>query len=74
LLRTAGPEYFSQNGRVAGVLGLKIYGVATAIGKGLETGAAISFGGLSGSLCESGQKRQDLIRGDGFQFSITKFV
>jgi hypothetical protein len=35
---------------------------------------AISFGGLFVSFGEPGQKGQDLIWGDGFQFSVMKFV
>jgi hypothetical protein len=56
LLRTAGPEYFSQNRRVTGVLDLKIDGVADVIEKGFETGVAVALGGLFGSFGESGQK------------------
>ena len=51
-----------------------IDGVANVIEKGFETGVAVSFGGLLGSLGESGQERQDFIRGEGFQFPITKFI
>jgi len=74
LLRTAIPKYFSQNRRVTGVLDLKIDGVADVIEKGFETGVAVAFGGLSVSFSEPGQKGQDFIWGDGFQFSVTKFV
>jgi len=73
LFRTAGSEYFSKNGSVAEILDLKIDCVEDIIEKGLETGIAVSFGGLFCTFCESGQKRQDLIRGDGLQVSITKF-
>jgi hypothetical protein len=74
LLRAAGSKYFSQNRRVAGILDIKVDCVADVIEKGFETGVAVSFGGLFGSLGDSCQKGQDFIRGDGFQFSITKFV
>jgi hypothetical protein len=37
-------------------LDLKIDGVADVIEKGFETGVAVSFGGLFGSLGESCQK------------------
>jgi len=74
LLGTAGPEDFSQNQCVTGILDLKIDGVADVIEKSFEAGVAVSFGGLFGSLGESGQERQDFIGGDGFQFSIVKFV
>jgi hypothetical protein len=37
-------------------LDLKIDGVADVIEKGFETGVAVAFGGLFGSLGESGQK------------------
>ena len=66
LFRTAGSKYFPQNGRVAGILDLKINSVADVIEKGLETGIAISFGGLFGSFGEPGQKGQDFIWGDRF--------
>jgi hypothetical protein len=56
LLRPAGPKYFSQNGRVAGILDLKIDGVANVIEKCFETGIAVAFGGLFGSFSETGQK------------------
>jgi hypothetical protein len=36
LLRTAGSEYFSQNGSVTGILNLKIDGVADVIEKGFK--------------------------------------
>ena len=74
LLRTLGPEYFSQNQRATGVLDPKIDSIADVIEKGFEAGVAVSFGGLFGLLGEPGKKGQNLIRGDGFQFSITKFV
>ena len=74
MLRTAGSKYFPQNRRVTWVLDLKIDSVADVIEKGFETGIAVSFGGLFGSLGESSKKGQNLIRGDGFQVSITKFV
>ena len=51
-----------------------IDGVANVIEKGFETGVAVSFCGLLGSLGEPGQERQDFIRGDGFQFPITRFI
>jgi hypothetical protein len=55
-------------------LDLKIDSVADVIEKGFETGIAVFFGGLFGSLGKSSKKGQNLIRGDGFQVSITKFV
>jgi hypothetical protein len=61
LLRTACPKYFSQNGRVAGILDLKIDGVANVIEKGFETGVSVSFGGLFGSFGKKGQKAQNII-------------
>jgi hypothetical protein len=74
LLRTTGSKYFSQNGSVAGILDLKINSVADVIEKGLETGIAVSFGGLIVAFGEPGQKGKNLIWGDGFQFSLSKFV
>jgi hypothetical protein len=74
LFRAAGPEYFSQNGRVAGILDLKINSVADVVEKGFKTGVAVSFGGLFVSFSKAGQKGQDFIRGDGFQFPVTKFI
>jgi hypothetical protein len=74
LLGTLGPEYFPQDRSVTGILDIKIDGVANVIEKGFEPGVTVSFGGLFGSLGESGQKGQDFIRGDGFQFSISEFV
>ena len=74
MFRTAGSKYFSKNGCVAGILDLKIIGVANVVEKGFKTGIAVSFGGLFGSFGDSGQKGQDLIRSDGFKFSVTKFV
>ena len=74
MLRALFSEYFSQNGGIAGVFDLKVDSVANVIKKGFETGVAVSFCGLLGSLGESGQERQDFIRGDGFQFPITKFI
>jgi hypothetical protein len=72
LLRTAGSKYFSQNRRVTGILDLKINSVADVIEIGLETGIAVSFGGLFVSFSEAGHKGQNFIRSDGFQFSFTK--
>jgi hypothetical protein len=74
LFRTAGSEYFSQNGRVTGIFDLKIDSVSNVIEKGLETGIAVSFGGLFVSFSEAGQKGQNFIRSDGFQFPVTKFA
>jgi hypothetical protein len=54
-------------------LDLKIDGVANVIEKGFETGIAVALGSLFGAFGESGQKRKDLIWGDGFQFPVTKF-
>ena len=56
MLRTAGPEYFSQNGRVAGILDLKVDGISDVIEEGLEAGVAVSFRGLLGALGEPSQK------------------
>jgi len=69
-----GLEYFSQNGCVAGILDFKIDGISDVIEKGFEARVTIAFSGLFVSFSEPGQKRQNLIRGDGFQFSFTKFV
>jgi len=74
LLRAAGPEYFPQNGCVTRVLDLKINGISDVIEKGFEARVTIAFSGLLGSFSEPGQKGQDFIRGDGFQFPVTKFV
>ena len=74
MFRTAGSKYFSQNLGITGILNLKIDGVADVIEKGFETRVSVSFSGLFVSFGESGQKGQDFIRGDGFQFSVTKFV
>jgi len=68
------PEYFSQDRRVAGILNLKIDSVADLIEKGFEAGVTVSLGGLIVAFGESCQKGEDFIRGDGFQFSVTKFV
>jgi len=73
LFWTAGPEYFSQNGRVTRVLDLEINSVADVVEKGFKARIAISFGGLFGALGYAGQKGQDFIWGDGFQISVTKF-
>jgi hypothetical protein len=64
-------ESFSMIFHCSGRLALNIFLV---IEKGFETGVAISFGGLFVSFGEPGQKGQDLIWGDGFQFSVMKFV
>jgi hypothetical protein len=74
LLRTLFPEYLSQDRRVAGVFDLKVDSVANVIEKGFEAGVAIALGGLIVAFGESGQKGQNLILGDGFQISFTKFV
>ena len=74
MLRTLFPEYLSENGRVARVFDLKVDSVANVIEKGFEAGVTIALGGLIVALGESGQKGQNLIRGDGFQISFTKFV
>jgi hypothetical protein len=74
LLRTAGPEHFPQYRRVAGILDLKVDGISDVIEEGLEARIAVSFGGLFGSFGESGQKGQNFIRGDGFQFPVTEFI
>ena len=44
------------------------------IEKGFEAGVTIALGGLRVAIGESGQKGKNLIRGDGFQVSFTKFV
>jgi len=46
LFNTAGSEYFSQNGRVTGILDLKIDGISNVIEKGFEAGIAVALGGL----------------------------
>jgi hypothetical protein len=74
LLRTVGTKYFSQNRRVAGILGLEINSVADVVEKGFKARIAISFGGLFGALGYAGQKGQDFIWGDRFQFPVTKFL
>jgi len=38
------------------------------------SGVTIALGGLIVAFGESGQKGKNLIRGDGFQISFTKFV
>jgi hypothetical protein len=55
-------------------LDFKVDGVADVIEKCFEAGVAVSFSGLLVSLGESGQKRQNFIWCDRFQFSFTKFV
>jgi hypothetical protein len=55
-------------------LDLKINSVADVIEKGFQARIAVSFGGLFGSFGESGQKGQNFIWGDGFQFPVTKFA
>ena len=52
----------------------KIDGVADVIEKGFETGVSVSSGSLFVSFGEAGQKGQNFIRSDGFQFSVTKFL
>jgi hypothetical protein len=74
LLRSLFPEYLSENRRVAGILDLKINGVTNVIEKGFEAGVTIALGGLIVAFGEPGQKGKNLIRGDGFQISFTKFV
>jgi hypothetical protein len=55
-------------------LDLKINSVADVVEKGFKTRIAVALGSLFGAFGESGQKRKDLIWGDGFQFSFTKFA
>ena len=74
MLRALFPEYLSQDRRVAGVFDLKVDGVANVIEKGFEAGVAVTLGGLIIAFGESGQKGKNLIWGDGFQLSFTKFV
>ena len=50
-----------------------IDGIFDEIEKSFEAGITIAFGCLFGSVSEFGQKGQDLIWGDGFRLSITKF-
>ena len=57
---------FHCSGRLARNIFLKINSVANVIEKGLETGIAVSFGGLFVSFGEPGQKGQDFIWGGGF--------
>jgi hypothetical protein len=73
-LRPLFSEYFSENRCVTGILNLKINSVADVIEKGFEAGVTITLGGLIVAFGEPRQKRQDLIRGDGFQISFTKFI
>lgn len=74
MLRTVGSECFSKNGCVARILDLKINCVANVFEKGFETGVAVAFGGLPVSSSEPGQKGENFIWGDVFQFSVAKFV
>jgi hypothetical protein len=60
--------------RVAGILDLKINSVADLIEKRFKARKALSFGGLLGTFSKAGQKGQDFIRGDRFQFPVTKFA
>jgi hypothetical protein len=53
---------------------LKINGVSNIVEKGFKAGIAISFGCSFDSFGEPGQKGKNLIRGDGFQISFTKFL
>jgi len=55
-------------------LDFKIDGIANVIEKGFEARIAVVFGGLFGTFGEPGQKRQDLIRSDGLQVLVAKFV
>jgi hypothetical protein len=55
-------------------LDLKINSVANVVEKGFETRVTIAFSGFFVSFIEPGQKRQNLIRGDGLQFPIAKFI
>ena len=56
LRRTRISEYFPKNQRITGIMDLIVDGISDVIEKGFKTGVAVSFGGLFGSLCESGQK------------------
>ncbi|MGD9134484.1 MAG: hypothetical protein PVF78_12590 [Desulfobacterales bacterium] len=53
---------------------LKINSVADLIEKRFKARKALSFGGLLGTFSKAGQKGQDFIRGDRFQFPVTKFA
>ncbi len=66
-------EYFSQNGRVTWILEVRISGIFDVIEKGFEAGITVSFGGLFGSVSELGQKRKNLVWGEGIHLSISKF-
>ena len=61
MLRTAGPKYLSQNGRVAGISDLVIDGISNVIEKGFEAGVTVAFCGLFGPLGKTGQKAQNII-------------
>ena len=74
MLRALFSEYFSKNGGIAGVLEFKIDRVADVIEKCFEAGVTVSFSGLIVAFGESGQKGKNLIWGDGFQLSFTKFI
>jgi hypothetical protein len=74
LLRTLFSEYFSKNGGIAWVLEFKIDRVADVIEKCFEAGVTVSFSGLIVAFGEPSQKGKNLIWGDGFQISFTKFV
>ena len=74
MLRAFFPEYFSQDRGIAGIFNLKVDCVANVIEKCFEAGVSIALGGLIIAFGEPGQKRKNLIRGDGFQISFTKFV
>ena len=67
-------KYFSQNGCVTRILDVRIDGIFDEIKECLEAGISIAFGGLFVSVRDLGQKGKDLIRGDGFQLSVAKFI
>jgi hypothetical protein len=74
LLRALFSEYFFQDRRVAGVFDFKVDSIADVIEKGFKAGVSVALGGLIVALGEPGQKGRNLIWGDGFQISFTKFL
>ena len=74
MLRALFSEYLSQDRRVVGILNFKINSVTNVIEKGFEAGVTIALGGLIVAFGESGQKGKNLIWGDGYQLSFTKFI
>jgi hypothetical protein len=65
-------ENFPKHRRITGILEPFIPCVNDESEKCAKKRKAESFGGLLGSLGEVTQERQDLLRGKGFRFPITK--